>query len=61
MSYLFLGCSKLEDGALLFDVVVLDLDLMRHLQPLLEGLGGRPRGMHLLLCLLQRSKDLRGW
>lgn len=58
-SYLFLGTGELQHGALLLDIVVLDLNLMCQLQPLLQGLGGRPARVHVLLCLLQRSKDLR--
>lgn len=59
-SYLFLGTGELQHSALLLDVVVLDLNLMCQLQPLLQGLGDRPARVHVLLCLLQRSKDLRG-
>lgn len=60
LSYLFLGTGKLQHSALLLDVVVLDLNLMRQLQPLLQGLRGSPARVHVLLCLLQRSKYLRG-
>lgn len=59
LSYLFLGTGKLQHSALLLDVVVLDLNLMCQLQPLLQGLGGSPACVHVLLCLLQRSKYLR--
>lgn len=55
------GLQQLPLRALFLDVVVLDLDLMRQLQPLLQRLWGGPAspGLQLPLCLPQRHADLQ--
>ncbi len=59
-SYLVFGDTQLKLSILFLDVVVLNLHLVRELEPLLEGFGHRALQLHLLLRSLQSLPHLHG-